>query len=660
MSQDTLDEIVGAHSEFNGRLDKVSEKFGVPKYRVSKIWNGNGLKATRKGTLSNEDIETVIAAHLEFDGNISEAGNALGLPYARIRGIWKDNDLKSKRKTQVSDGYGRLGKEKYDEIVASYDSVNGVAIKAAELCGTSYFSVRRIWNKEGLKTVDSRELSQDTLDELVGAHSEFKGSLNEVSEKFGVPKYKVSKVWNENGLKAARKDSLSDEERKSILTIYKEAKGSPTKASKLLNISDYKIRRVWLANDLDVVRSKYSRSIKELSKEDLELIINTHKDCDGVLSTAASKLNISRKDIKQVWNDNSLEIKKYQRVSEFEKLTRSDLGKIIKSYDESGKLIDSASELTGFNKSTIKRVWGKNNLQPRRPVKEKSIYGGVGKEGYDKIIESYKLSKDADITAKETGFSEFTVRKYAKRAGIYERKKRTPASFNVSEKDYAKIVAAYDIHDGDLAAATRFVGISAGAVKNVWLDNALPILSGESILTARKPITAEQRKRVINAHKESDGNVKKASSLSRVGMKTVRDIWRRNDLTDYGSLGKKVYKQVMRVHKKHKGVLNSASKDLDISASRIKRVWMNERLPIARKPVAVKKKKSTKRLPWAEMRVSNRRKKSDVEALTVDKLDELKQAHKKHKGRLTDIIDETNLNAPTIENYCKLFDLNLR
>jgi len=128
-----LKEVRDAYKIHEGDVNSAAKELGVYKYLVRQVWKDSGL-IKRKRKISDEVIQKIIGAYSEFKGNITEASDALDMPYSRIRGIWKDNGLRSKRKKQVSDGYGHLGKEKYDEIVASYDSVNGVAIKAAEIC----------------------------------------------------------------------------------------------------------------------------------------------------------------------------------------------------------------------------------------------------------------------------------------------------------------------------------------------------------------------------------------------------------------------------------------------------------------------------------------------------------------------------------------------
>jgi len=90
------------------------------------------------------------------------------------------------------------------KIVDSYTTFHGNASETARQLKHNRLTITRYWNKEGLKAmgVISRRLPETDVRKIVDSYTTFHGNASETARQLGHCEITIRKCWNKEGLKA--------------------------------------------------------------------------------------------------------------------------------------------------------------------------------------------------------------------------------------------------------------------------------------------------------------------------------------------------------------------------------------------------------------------------------------------------------------------------
>ena len=209
LTQQQIDDIIQAHETYQGDLHEASKHLPNLKKTIKNYWEKSGLEVKLIDRwLTQQQIDEIISAHSKYDGNATEASRHLHFSPVTILKHWKSARLQPDFTiTPFSD-------DEVVEIINAFHTYNGNADEAARHLSYSHTSFLRYWNIANLTTVthDRRgnALTQEQINEIINAHETYGGVANRASKHILRTVPTILKYWREAGLKTRKLNKEND------------------------------------------------------------------------------------------------------------------------------------------------------------------------------------------------------------------------------------------------------------------------------------------------------------------------------------------------------------------------------------------------------------------------------------------------------------------
>jgi len=190
--------IVGSHGQYNGNASEAARHLPYSCDTVLKYWELVGLPTKRSHfKLSDEDIDRIEAAYTEFNGSLSEASRHLPFKPGKISSVWRALVPEYKSKS--------LKKEDVDIIISGYAEYGGNILEASRNLGYKWLVIRGCWNNAGFQIRKSgqrenRSLKKDDVDAIVSSYTKYNGKILRASRNTGHSQKTIRKYWVGAGL----------------------------------------------------------------------------------------------------------------------------------------------------------------------------------------------------------------------------------------------------------------------------------------------------------------------------------------------------------------------------------------------------------------------------------------------------------------------------
>ena len=414
LNQQQIDEIVAAHSTFDGNASQAANDMPYNNNTIIKYWKEAGLETGSRGSdrkLNQEQIDAIVNAHPIYNGNVVEAARNLPHREHTIQKYWEEVGLELKEPQKRN-----LTQEQKAEIVAAYHTYHGNSREAARNLHHSHGTIVGYWREAGLEinTRDkSLKLVRESIDEIVTAHATYNGNAFQASHHLPYDNNTILKYWREAGLRIKQigeQASLSEEEIGEIIAAHATYNGNALQASRELHHAHSTVTKYWREADL-LVRKLGEHG--NLSPKQIEEIVAAYDTYGGIANQAAKHLPYYGSTIIREWRAAGLEIR--PSLTGRNSLTPKQANEIIlahATYD--GNASETARNLP-YGRNTITRHWKANGLEPRRPGLENKLT----KDQIDEIVGAHSLY-DGNVSEAERNLhcSRPTIRKYWREAGM--------------------------------------------------------------------------------------------------------------------------------------------------------------------------------------------------------------------------------------------------
>ncbi|MBU2616166.1 MAG: hypothetical protein KKC19_03620 [Nanoarchaeota archaeon] len=256
-----------------------------------------------------------------------------------------------------------------------------------------------------------------------------------------------------------------------------------------------------------------------------------------------------------------------ERVIENVSFIHSKLEELVHVYEKNGKIVIPKKPLIEVKFSPLRIKFGRRNYNEETPLdffKENiktykgmtrvelqkfdgGLYSSLWRWGQldeaipEKFSQGCKLSamqieqiivsvlknnKDVIQTARETGFSVPTIRKYAKFSGfdIPDNRKNSPGrKKHLSEQQINEIISSYDIYNGNASEVSRNLPYSINSVLKYWKKEGLESFYSFKNKNRKRPNTFE----VISAYSTYEGNAAEAARNFSYSQDTFLRHWKK-------------------------------------------------------------------------------------------------------------------------------------
>ena len=194
---------------------------------------------------------------------------------------------------------------------------------------------------------------------------------------------------------------LPERQREEIITALKSNGGNVPLIARQIGESKSTVRHIAKKEKLYVLC--IASTLEERTR-----IVAAYEQFNGNANETVRQLHVGSKKIRQYWREAGLEI------SPVNKLTKKNIEEIIEAHDTyNGNQSEAAKHLPHSN-HTFNKYWKEAGLmtdkQLRKPVTEEEI---------QRIVGAYTVyTGNATRTAKELGYSTFTILKYWRQSGL--------------------------------------------------------------------------------------------------------------------------------------------------------------------------------------------------------------------------------------------------
>lgn len=415
LSPEQENEIINLYQE-NFSANEIAKKFDINNTRVLRILKRKKIKIKEPSSyikkLHESQDEAILSLYSQ-GFSINEVGKKFGVEASVINNILVKHDI---YKRGAGSYNHKFTEEQENEVIDLYVNqkmfVTEIAIKF-QVEGRTISKILKSHNIKILTSKDMRKFTPEQEQEIINLY--WRGyNTYQLAEKFDISRTSVKRIFIRNnvetlGLKMTEaniKRKIPKSKYPKIISLYNSGL-TQSKIGELYDVTEETIRKILQANNV-ATRKKYAQKINE--KQCAEIVKLYQQDVSTI--KLAKQFNVQKSTIQKILEKNKIDIKGAKYFNK--KITLEQEAEIMDYYNK-GFSISKTSQLVNVNRSTIKLVLDRNNIETR----DSTIYQiKITPEVEKEIIDLYKEIQNLKVISEKFNLSPQTISKAFKKAGV--------------------------------------------------------------------------------------------------------------------------------------------------------------------------------------------------------------------------------------------------
>lgn len=278
--------------------------------------------------------------------------------------------------------------------------------EAAQYASVAKSTVLRYWVDRGLEP--NHQISPPLTEEVREKVSSLYGenlSLGEVARRVGVSRSSVKRLWDKEGLKSPCRQTpkTSDEVLEKICAAHR-AGFSVEETAHLVGVSGRTVRRYWEEAQLPP-----QRDYSFVSPEQQTQIYEAHTRMLS-LAVVAESIGVSPETVRAYWKEAGLQ--PHGLHPGRKEINNSQERKILEAH-EKGMSLAAAARYASCSRMTVKRRWDDRGLSPHY-----ASQSALTADQSVAILEAHSLKMTVSQAAAHAGVSSTTVRRHWNAKGL--------------------------------------------------------------------------------------------------------------------------------------------------------------------------------------------------------------------------------------------------